>query len=160
MPSLDYEEFIDALGRHGVRYLIVGAHAVAHHARPRATKDLDIFIEPIRANAGRVLAAMTDFFDGTAPGYTEQELIDPAWIIQLGVAPVRIDLISSLLGCPSFRLAWKNRVEGQFGSAPTHYLGLDDLIKRRQPAACKIKPTFVFSNEQRVVIPQFDESAL
>ena len=45
MPSRDYEEFIGALNAHGVRYLVVGAHAVAFHARPRATKDLDIMIE-------------------------------------------------------------------------------------------------------------------
>ena len=45
MPTTDYEEFIDVLNRHRARYLIVGAHAVAHHARPRATKDLDFFIE-------------------------------------------------------------------------------------------------------------------
>ena len=42
MPSQDYEEFIAALNAHGVRYLVVGAHAVAFHARPRATRDLDI----------------------------------------------------------------------------------------------------------------------
>jgi hypothetical protein len=46
MPSRDYEEFIGALNAHGVRYLIIGAHAVALHARPRATKDLDILIDP------------------------------------------------------------------------------------------------------------------
>ena len=42
MPSQDYEEFIAALNAHGVRYRVVGAHAVAFHARPRATRDLDI----------------------------------------------------------------------------------------------------------------------
>ena len=64
MASQDYEEFIAALNAHGVRYLIVGAHAVAFHARPRATKDLDILIEPTRTNARRVLAASRDFFGG------------------------------------------------------------------------------------------------
>jgi hypothetical protein len=55
MPSRDYEEFIGALNAHGVRYLIIGAHAVALHARPRATKDLDILIDPTPANARRAL---------------------------------------------------------------------------------------------------------
>ncbi|MBI3001348.1 MAG: hypothetical protein HYY46_23285 [Deltaproteobacteria bacterium] len=59
MPSQDSEEFIAALNAHGVRYLAVGAHAVAFHARPRATKDLDILIEPAAANARRTLAALT-----------------------------------------------------------------------------------------------------
>ena len=58
MASRDYEEFIAALNAHGVRYLVAGAHAVAFYARPRATKDLDILIEPTPANARRVLAAL------------------------------------------------------------------------------------------------------
>jgi hypothetical protein len=60
MPSQDYEEFIAALNAHGVRYLVVGAHAVAFHARPRATKDLDLLLEPSRQNAEKVLSALTD----------------------------------------------------------------------------------------------------
>ncbi len=60
MPSQDYEEFIAALNAHGVRYLVVGAHAVAFHARPRATKDLDILFEATSANAAKVLAALRD----------------------------------------------------------------------------------------------------
>lgn len=64
MPSQDYEEFIAVLNAHGVKYLLVGAHAVAFHARPRATKDLDVLIEPTAANARRTLAALRDFFGG------------------------------------------------------------------------------------------------
>ena len=71
MASQDYEEFIAALNDHGVRYLIVGAHAVAFHARPRATKDLDILLEPTRANAQKALAALRDFFGGVDLGCTE-----------------------------------------------------------------------------------------
>jgi hypothetical protein len=56
--SRDYEEFIEFLNQIGARYLVVGAHAVAFHARPRATKDLDIFVEPTRENAERVLDAI------------------------------------------------------------------------------------------------------
>jgi hypothetical protein len=97
MASRDYEEFIVALNHHGVRYLIVGAHAVAFHARPRATKDLDLLLEPTRANARRTLAALRDFFGGVDLGYTVADLMDPRWIIQLGVAPIRIDLHSNFL---------------------------------------------------------------
>ena len=132
MASRDYEEFIAAFNRHGVRYLIVGAHAVAFHARPRATKDLDILLDPTPTNARRVLAALRDFFGATDVGYTVEDLTDPRWIIQLGVAPVRIDLLSHLPGCSRFRSAWKNRVEARFGDVPAHYLGLDDLIRAKQ----------------------------
>lgn len=85
MPSRDCEEFIGASNAHGVRYPIIGAHAVAH-ARPRATKDLDVLIDPTPANARKVLAALRDFFGGADIGYGEADLTDPRWIIQLGVA--------------------------------------------------------------------------
>jgi len=134
MPSQDYEEFIAALNDHGVRYLVIGAHAVAFHARPRATKDLDILLDPTPANARRALAALRAFFGGAGLGYTVADLTDPRWIIQLGVAPVRIDLLSAVPGCPSFQAAWKNRAEARFGSVKAHYLGLDDLIRVKEAA--------------------------
>jgi predicted nucleotidyltransferase len=132
MPSQDYEEFIAALNAHGVRYLVVGAHAVAFHARPRATKDLDILIEPSAANAERILTALRDFLGGVDLGYTVEDVINPRWIIQLGVAPVRIDLLSEIPGLPSFEAAWKRRVDAQFGSVAAHYIGLDDLISAKE----------------------------
>lgn len=132
MPSQDYEEFIAALNAHGVRYLLVGAHAVAFHARPRATKDLDILIEPTEANARKTLEALSDFFGGADLGYTVEDVIDPRWIIQLGVAPIRLDLISELPGLPSFEAAWKNRVDARFGTVAAHYIGLHDLIRTKE----------------------------
>lgn len=132
MPSQDYEEFIAALNAHGVRYLVVGAHAVAFHARPRATKDLDILIEPTVANAQRILTALRNFFGGADLGYTVEDLINPRWIIQLGIAPVRIDLLSEISGLPTFEAAWKKRVNARFGSVETHYIGLDDLIRAKK----------------------------
>jgi predicted nucleotidyltransferase len=134
MPFQDYEEFIAALNDHGVRYLLIGAHAVAFHARPRATKELDILLDPTPRNARRALAAVRDFFGGADLGYTVADLTDPRWIIQLGVAPVRIDLVSALPGCPSFRAAWKGRVDARFGSVKSHYLGLADLIRAKEAA--------------------------
>ena len=102
MPSQDYEEFIAALNAHGVRYLVIGAHAVAFHARPRATKDLDILLKPTAENARRALAALREFFGGVDLGYTVEDVIDPQWIVQLGVAPVRIDLLSEIPGFANF----------------------------------------------------------
>jgi predicted nucleotidyltransferase len=132
MASQDYEEFIAALNAHGVRYLVIGAHAVAFHARPRATKDLDILIEPTPSNAQATLAALRTFFGGADLGYTIEDLIEPQWIIQLGVAPIRIDLLSEIPGLPSFDAAWERRVDARFGSIPTHYVGLDDLIRAKR----------------------------
>ncbi len=130
--SRDYEEFIAALNGHGVRYLVIGAHAVAFHARPRATKDLDILLDPTPANARRALAAIRGFFGGVDLGYRVEDLTDPQWIIQLGVAPVRIDLVSEVPGCPNFAAAWRRCVGARFGSVKAYYLGLDDLIRAKE----------------------------
>jgi predicted nucleotidyltransferase len=134
MPSPDYEAFIAALNAHGVRYLVIGAHAVAFHARPRATKDLDLLIDPTPDNAQKTLSALKDFFGGATLGYTPQDLIDPGFIIQLGIAPVRIDLLSEIPGIPSFEKAWENRINSQFGPVPTYYIGLDDLLCAKEAA--------------------------
>jgi hypothetical protein len=134
MAYPDFEEFIGALNARGVRYLLVGAHAVAFHARPRATKDLDIYVEPTRANAKRLKAALGDFFGGSPPHYADSDLLDPDSTIQLGVAPVRIDILSHLEGLDSFSKAWRRRAEGRFGSVDAHYLALDDLIAAKAAA--------------------------
>lgn len=135
MPSRDYEEFIAVFNAHGVRYLVIGAHAVAFHARPRATKDLDLLIDPTPANARKALAALRDFFGGADLGYTVEDVADPDSIIQLGVAPVRIDLLAAIPGCPDFQAAWKRRVDGRFGGVPTQYIGLKDLISNKEATA-------------------------
>ena len=132
MPFRDYEEFIDELNAHGVRYLIIGAHAVALYARPRATKDLDILLDPAPQNAEKVLAALTDFFGGADIGYSIEDFTNPDYIIQLGIAPVRIDLMSNLPNNLTFKKIWKNRLEKRFGKVKAHYIGLDDLIRAKK----------------------------
>lgn len=134
MAHPDFEEFIAAFNARGVRYLVVGAHAVAFHARPRATKDLDLFVEPTAANARRALAALADFFGGTPPGYGIADLMNPDVIIQLGVAPVRIDLLPHVDGIEDFRTAWRRRVDAGFGSVETHYVSLEDLVLAKEAA--------------------------
>lgn len=133
MRSRDYEEFIESLNQIGARYLIVGAHAVAFYARPRATKDFDLFIEPTRENAERVLSAIRQFL-GSDLGIKVLDLSTPGRIIQLGVAPTRIDLLSRLSGVEDFEAAWKRRVDAVFGDVPAHYLSLDDLIQAKVSA--------------------------
>lgn len=134
MAYPDFEEFIGALNARGVRYLIVGAHAVAFHARPRATKDLDILVDPTPANARRLRAALHDFFGGSPPGYADSDLLDPDAVLQLGVAPVRIDILSRIDGVKKFGEAWRRRVKGMFGGVEAHYLSLDDLVAAKAAA--------------------------
>lgn len=134
MRYRDFEEFLESLNAREARYLVAGAHAVAFHAQPRATRDLDIYIEPTASNAQRVLAAIRDFFAGADLGFSIEDLTNPDLIIQLGVAPVRIDLLTSLSGIPSFAEAWERRVEARYGGVETSYLSLDDLIRAKEAA--------------------------
>ena len=134
MRYRDYEEFIAALNAHDVRYLIVGAHAVALHATPRATKDLDVYVDPEPRNAERALVALRTFFGGADLGYSVADFVDPNVVIQLGIPPVRIDIVASLDGVSSFEEAWKRRVDAAYGPVPAHYLGLDDLISAKEAA--------------------------
>lgn len=134
MPYPDFEEFVAALNAHGVRYLIVGAHALAHHARPRATKDLDVLLDRTPANSRRAIEAIRSFFGGADLGYSAEDLMDPEWFLQLGVAPVRIDLLTNLMGCSKFASLWKNRVQAKFGSVAANFLSLDDLIAAKSAA--------------------------
>ena len=61
-----------------------------------------------------------------------EDVTSPQWVIQLGVAPIRIDLLSQIPGLPDFEAAWKRRVDGRFGSVISHYVGLDDLIRAKE----------------------------
>lgn len=134
MTFRDFEEFIASLNAGRVRYLIVGGYAVGFHARPRATKDLDILVDRTLANARRTRAAVVRFLGAEAPNITVEKLRDPRTLIVLGVAPVRIDILTSIAGVRSFAAAWKRRVEGTYGSTPTQFLSLEDLLASKAAA--------------------------
>ncbi|MGD8209531.1 MAG: hypothetical protein PVH37_10340 [Desulfobacterales bacterium] len=88
----DYEEFLELLNKHSVRYCVIGAFALAYHARPRYTKDIDILIEPTTDNAKRLLIALDEFGFGSL-NLAVDDFTNPGNIIQLGYEPVRIDII-------------------------------------------------------------------
>jgi len=134
MPHRDYEEFIASLNANRVRFLIVGAHALGFHARPRATKDLDIFYDPTPENCLRLFTAIRSFFGGASAGVAVEDLANPSNIIQLGVSPVRIDLLGSLSGIRDFESVWQRRIQAQYGDVEAGYLSLDDLIAAKTAA--------------------------
>jgi hypothetical protein len=130
--SQDFEELLASLNARRVRYLIGGAHALAFHGRPRATKDLDLFVAPSAANAKRFVNALADFFGGDAPSYvTVKALLDPNLIIQIGVAPVRVDVLSHFATL-SFAEAWRTRADAKFGAVDAHYLSREALIAEKR----------------------------
>ena len=134
MTFPDFVEFIASLNAHRVRYLIVGGYAVGFHARPRATKDIDVLVDRTASNARRTRAALLAFLGADAPNITEARLMDPRTLIVLGVAPVRIDVLTSIDGLRSFGAAWKRRSTGSYGTAVAHFLSLEDLIASKAAA--------------------------
>ena len=126
----DLREFIASLNSNGVEYLVVGGLAVAFHGAPRYTGDLDFFVKPSRGNAVKVIQAIADFGLGGLR-LTPDDLSRPDQIVQFGVKPNRIDLITSLAGV-SFEEAWKSRIAGQLDGVPTQYIGRDALIRNKE----------------------------
>ena len=126
----DYEEFFVLLKKEKVKFLIVGAYALAYHGYPRFTGDIDIFISNEPPNARRALSAIEKFgFQGI--GITVEDLLKPDSILQLGNPPLRIDIITDIDGV-SFTSAWKNRVRGIFGKQNVWYISKKDLVKNKK----------------------------
>jgi hypothetical protein len=119
----DFEDLLALLHKHGVRYLVIGGLAFIYHARPRYTKDMDLWIEPSPRNVRRANAALAEF---GSPFLLTVE--DPAEILQIGLPPNRIDLLRSVEG-PPFGDAWKRRITGRYGRAEANWIDLDSLIQ-------------------------------
>ena len=122
----DYEELLELFNKHNVRYCIVGSYALAFHAQPRYTKDLDILIDPINENARRILNALNEFGFGSL-SLSEKDFTEYGQVIQLGYEPIRIDLLTSIEGI-TFSKIWKNRTMGQFGKQQVPFICAEDLI--------------------------------
>ncbi|MBI3099145.1 MAG: hypothetical protein HYY93_13020 [Planctomycetes bacterium] len=125
-----FEEFIASLNSNGARYLIVGAFAFSYHARPRYTKDIDFWVEPSPENALRVLRAIRDFGYKTLD-VDEAILEKRGQVLILGVAPVRIDVITSI-SAVSFGSAWRNRSVGRYGGQKAWFLGRRELLRNKR----------------------------
>jgi hypothetical protein len=125
----DFLDMLSALNEAGAEYVIVGAHAVAAHGSPRATGDLDLWIRATRENAERVLEALRRF---GAPLYdlTVEDLSSPDVVFQIGVPPVRIDILTSVSGL-TFDTAWKRKTEIKIEHLRAFCIGKEDLIANK-----------------------------
>jgi len=118
----DFEDFLELLERHDVRHLIIGGLAFIYHAKPRFTKDIDVWVDPEPDNLARANAALADF---GSPYLLN--LSDADEILQLGVAPNRIDLLREAAPL-AFEDAWKRRVESTYGRARAWWIAIEDLL--------------------------------
>jgi hypothetical protein len=128
----DFSDLLRAFAESGVRYLIVGAHAVAFYTEPRFTKDLDVWVDPTPENARKVWKALAAF-GAPLDKLSIQDLCNPEMVFQIGVAPNRIDVMIGIEGL-TFDAAWKGRRESSYLGVPAHYIGIEDLIRAKRAA--------------------------
>jgi len=131
----DFRELLALFNAHKVKYVIVGGYALAFHGAPRATGDIDLFIEPNAHNAKRILTVLTEFGFGSL-GLVQKDFENPGNVIQLGVPPVRVDILTSLTGV-SWQEAYKGRVKGFYGDVVVWYLGLKQFRANKRAIARK-----------------------
>jgi hypothetical protein len=112
-PSQDFKDLFVELNAHGVEFLVVGAHALAAHGHVRATKDLDVWGRADRENAPRIIRAL-EAFGAPLHAVAENDFAVPGITFQMGVAPVRIDIITAVDGL-TFDEAWPNRIVSEYG---------------------------------------------
>ncbi len=128
----DWTEFLSALIENRVRFVLIGGHAVAAHAEPRLTEDLDVFVEPTLDNAARLRAALVAFgFGSVAPPV--ERLAEPDRVFMLGRKPWRIDILTGI-DAVSFEEAWAGRVEAAFVSKPLWIIGREALLQNKRAA--------------------------
>lgn len=126
----DFRDLFVLLNAHKVDYIIVGAHALAHYGSPRYTGDIDILVRPDRENAVRIIETLKEFGFGSV-GLAAEDFIAPDNVIQLGVAPVRVDLITSLTGV-SWEQALAGITDGMYGNIPVKYIGKEQFIANKR----------------------------
>lgn len=128
--SKDWKEFLELLNSRGVDYVIVGAHSLALHGWPRYTGDLDILVRPTPENARLVIDTLNDFGFAES-GFKEADFFKPDQLIQLGRAPTRIDLLTSISGVSSDE-AFASKVSAELDGIPVSVLGKDALIRNKR----------------------------
>jgi hypothetical protein len=130
--SPDYKELLQLLNESNVDYLIVGGFAVMKYGEPRYTKDLDLWIGNSTANSHRLFEALKKF---GAPlendGITAQTFSEKQIVYQIGIAPVRIDILTQITAV-DFADAWKNRVPSTLFGVPVHFISQADLKSNKR----------------------------
>ena len=130
--SQHYRELILLLNAHEVEYLVVGGYAVMKYSEPRFTKDLDLWVSSSELNAAKLYHALAEF---GAPldqdGITAETFHHDDIVYQIGVAPVRIDILTRATGV-EFVHAWENRVKGNIFGLPVNFISVDDLMANKE----------------------------
>jgi hypothetical protein len=128
----DFRDLLAAFLAADVRFLVVGAHAMAVHGVPRATGDLDVWIAPDPENADRAWLAVAHFGAPlSSMGVTRADFGRPDQVVQIGLPPRRIDILTSISGVP-FEDAWPDRATHEIEGLAVPFLGRAALIRNKR----------------------------
>jgi hypothetical protein len=122
----DFVALLRELSAADVRFLVVGAYAVSFHSRPRATGDLDLWVDPSPGNARSLFRALGSF-GAPLSAVSAEDFTRSDTVFQMGVPPRRIDILTSLTGL-RFDDAWPRRIGGKMGEVPCPFIGKQDLV--------------------------------
>lgn len=126
----DLREFLELLNARGVDYIVVGAHCLAFHSRPRYTGHLDVLVRPSKGNAAALVTLLEEFgFPGSK--FTPIDFAEGDQVIQLGRAPNRIDLLTTLTGVTNAN-AFAGKVAADIDGVPVFILGKKELIQNKR----------------------------
>lgn len=129
----DFRDLLELFNKNRVEYIIVGAYALAFHGVPRFTGDIDILVNPSQENADRVITSLDEFGFGSL-GLSSEDFCQKEQVIQLGVPPVRIDLLTSITGV-SWEHAYSGKESGFYGDIPVRFLGKQQYIQNKRSTA-------------------------
>ncbi len=130
MLNEDYRDMLQALSDEKVRFILVGAYALAAHGYPRATMDIDIWVMPSPENADAVLRAL-DRFGAPLHNISKEDLQTDGTIFQIGVAPRRIDIITAASGL-TFEPTYQDSIPITIEGIEVRIPSLDDLILNKK----------------------------
>jgi len=126
--TIEYRDMIELFNEHEVRYLVAGAYAMATCGYSRSTYDIDLWIDKEENNVEKVLLALDEF--GVPFEIKKDDLTQDNAIIQIGIVPIRIDILTDIDGV-DFDEAYEKRIEHDFGGLVATVLHLDDILKNK-----------------------------
>ncbi len=105
----DYKDILSVFNEERVEYLVIGAYALAVHGVPRATGDLDLWLCATEENARCAWRALGKF-GASLQELQAADLMRPGTVFQIGVAPRRVDILTSIDGV-EFDDAWQSKLQ-------------------------------------------------
>jgi len=125
-----FKEFLRLLAEHDVRYLIVGGYAVGYHGYPRATGDMDVWVDATPENAEQLVMALREFgFD--VPELEPDLFLQPDRVVRMGHPPLRIELLTSVSGV-DFSDCYSAREQSEIDETPVYFIGLEKLKENKR----------------------------